>query len=476
MKLRAFIAGSLACIASAVSAEVTLPHILGDNMLLQQQTEAKLWGTARPGSKVNVTPSWSGKKVTVKADSDGKWSVALPTPEASFTNYTITIDDGDGAVTLRDVLVGDVWICSGQSNMEMPLKGFGAQRVNGSLEEIMAANRLQDRLRMFKVGWERSFDKDLDDCQGEWLKANPTTVADLSAIAYFYGKSLTDALDIPIGVITPYWGGTRIESWMPLETLRACVTPEQYEAKMQTDFIKPSELYCAMIAPLRDYAAKGFIWYQGEANLDNPDHYDIMMAAMVDRWRKDWGDNNASMPFYYAQIAPFSYYWMKEGDYPPFVEAQIRAQALIPNCEMAGTTDLGDRMSIHPPRKREVSQRMAALALAGTYGVEMEEVHVPLPEKWEVVDGKMLVTFSNAPLGLWPWTSERIQGFEIAGEDRVFHPAQAWTSDNPRGVVSVWSDSVAAPVAVRYAWHNYVPCNLQTTLGIPVPPFRTDRW
>ncbi|MBD5225796.1 MAG: sialate O-acetylesterase [Bacteroidales bacterium] len=477
MKTRILIAGMLACMAPAVSAEVTLPHILGDNMLLQQQSQAKLWGKAKPGSKVTVTPSWNGKKHSVKAENDGSWSVTVATPEASFTNYTITIGDGDGpAKVLRDVLVGDVWICSGQSNMEMPLKGFGCQGVEGSLDEIMTAGRLKDRIRMFKVGWERSFDKDLDDCQGEWLKASSSTVGDLSAIAYFYGKYLTDILDIPVGVITPYWGGTRIEAWMPLETLRGCVTPERYEAKLQDTFMRPSELYCAMIAPLRDYAAKGFIWYQGEANLDNPDHYDIMMAAMVDRWRKDWGDNNASMPFYYAQIAPFSYWWMKEGDYPSFVEAQVRAQALIPNCAMAATTDVGDKMLIHPPRKREVGQRMASLALSGTYGIEMEETRVPVLEKWEVTDGKINITLSNAPIGLCPLISEPVAGFEIAGEDHIFHPAKASVYNNPNGVVTVWNDSVPAPVAVRYAWRNFPDCNLTTPLGIPVAPFRTDSW
>lgn len=464
------------CFFNNISATIVLPKILGSNMVLQQNSEVNLWGTAKPNAKVKVTASWNSDKVQTVSDENGRWAVKVQTPAASFNPQSVVISDGE-KLTLDNILIGDVWICSGQSNMEMPVKGYNSQPVENSMNYILTAKEEEGRIRMFKVGWARSYDEDQDDCiSGEWESASSESIANLSAVAYFFAHHLTRALNMPIGVITPYWGGTRIESWMPLSALKECVTAEQYEQKQTVHFIKPSELYCAMIAPIRNFTAKGFLWYQGESNLGDIDHYDTMMARMVQQWRSDWGDKDNNMPFYYVQIAPYVYGGSQDIAYPLFVESQVRALKKIPNSGMAATTDIGEEYCIHPAKKFEVGQRLAGLALSQTYGLKGFETRTPLLESYEIKDGKVILSFSNADKGLNPWFQTPIAGFEIAGADKVFHPAKAWTSDNPRDKVTVWSDEVKEPVAVRYAFRNFIPCNLCNTFGIPVVPFRTDNW
>ena len=462
-----------ACLCWGASAAIVLPKVLGSNMVLQQQSEVNLWGKADANAKVTVEVSWSGDKVQTHSDAEGRWAVKVATPAASFDPQTITISDGE-SLTLENILIGDVWVCSGQSNMEMPVKGFGNQPVENSLEYIMRGGEDASRIRMFTVQRSRSYDKDMEDCAGgEWQCASPESVANFSATAYFFAYNLTRAVNIPVGVIATDWGGTRVESWMPLSALKDCVTEEQFEQKHKIHDIKPSELYCAMIAPIRNFTARGFLWYQGEANLGDIDHYDTMMARMVEQWRSDWGDDDNSMPFYYAQIAPYVYGGSNDIAYPLFVETQVRAMNKIPNSGMAGTTDIGAEYCIHPAQKFEVGERLAALALMQTYGQSGFEPRAPRMESYEIRDGKVTVRMSRAGLGLTPWYGEQIKGFEIAGADRVFHKAKASISGNS---VTVWSDEVAEPVAVRYAFRNYIECNLHNMFGIPAVPFRTDDW
>ncbi|MBO4994599.1 MAG: sialate O-acetylesterase [Muribaculaceae bacterium] len=472
---RLFIAAASLCCMICAEAKIELPNILGSGMVLQHSADVNIWGKANPDSKVTVKTSWSKDKIVTRSDSEGKWSTVVATPKASFTPLSLTISDGE-PLTLDNVLAGDVWICSGQSNMEMPLHGNTSQAIEGSLDCILKAATESSKLRFFTVGRERSYNKELDNCSGQWECASSKSVSDFSAVGYFFGRMIADAVDIPIGLIATDWGDTKVETWMPLDALKQCVTPEQFKAKHGNHWSKPSELYCSMIAPIRNFKAKGFIWYQGESNLGDIDHYDVMLAKMVESWRKDWGDTDNSMPFYFVQIAPFIYGGSREIAYPLFVESQLRAVDRIPNSGMAGTTDIGEEYSIHPGKKREVGQRLAALALAQTYGMEGFEPKMPRLESYEVKDGKMILKMSNAGRGMNPWTLVPLIGFEIAGADKVFHPAKAWTSDKPCDVITVWSDEVKQPVAVRYAFRNFIPANLTNTYGIPAAPFRTDDW
>lgn len=460
-----------------LSAQIKLPKVIGSNMVLQQQTKVNLWGWAGKNKTIQVKASWLKQAVETKSDAEGNWAVKLQTPVGSFTAQSITISDGE-PVKLENILIGDVWVCSGQSNMEMPVKGFRNQPVNSAFDYIISANKEASNIRMYTVVRERSYDKDLTDSKvGQWESASPKTVADFSAVGYFFAYTLTRAVNVPIGLIASDWGGTKIESWMPLVTLKESVTPQQYGQKLKVDNIKPSELYHGMIAPIRNFSAKGFLWYQGESNLGDIDHYDKMMAAMVARWRKDWGDTHNAMPFYYVQIAPFTYGGKNEITYPLFVENQAKALTLIPNSGMAATTDIGEEMCIHPREKVKVGQRLAALALSQTYGKSGFEAKAPQLLSYEKAkNGKIEVKLSNVDDGLIPWYQEPITGFEIAGADKKFYPAKASISYDHPDMVSVWSNEVKDPVAVRYAFRNFIKANLSNMYGIPVVPFRTDDW
>ncbi len=463
------------CLSVGASAKVELPKVLGSNMVLQQNSMANLWGKATPNSKITITVSWNKlRKIQTSADSEGRWSAKVDTPAATFEPQTITISDGE-VLKLTNILIGDVWVCSGQSNMEMPVKGFGRQPVENSMDYILSAAKEANRIRMFTVKRARSYNEDKEDCEGgEWFCASPQSVANMSATAYFFAYNLANAVDIPIGIITTNWGGTRVESWMPMSALEDVLTKEQIEHKHTVHSIKPTELYCAMIAPIKNYTAKGFLWYQGCSNLDDNDHYDTMMARMVQQWRSDWGDTQNAMPFYYVMIAPYIYKGSNEIAYPLFVENQVRALSKIPNCGMAATTDIGEERCIHPAKKFEVGQRLAALALAQTYGQQGFEPKAPQMAAYEIKDGKAKIKMSNCDMGLSPWYGEPVTGFEIAGEDKVFHKAEATISAQQE--VTVWSDKVAQPVAVRYSFRNFAPGNLKNLFGVPAVPFRTDDW
>ncbi|MBO5860254.1 MAG: sialate O-acetylesterase [Alistipes sp.] len=461
-------------LAVGASAKVVLPKVLGSNMVLQQNADVNLWGKADADAKVTVKVSWDKAKIKTKADENGNWAVKVATPVGSFDKYTISISDGE-EIVLENVMIGDVWITSGQSNMEMPIKGWDRQPTENAKEFIFSATKYADQIRMFTVPRDRSYNEDKEDCVGgEWLCPAPSSVANMSAVAYTFAYNLVGKVDFPIGIITSNWGGTRIESWMPIKALEDVLSKEQLEHKHKIHSIKPSELYCAMIAPIRKYNARGFLWYQGCSNLGDIDHYDIMQARMVQQWREDWGDTENKMPFYFTMIAPHSYGNSRAIAYPLFVECQQRALANIPNCAMAATTDTGEEVNIHPAKKNEVGERMAAFALRDLYGQGGVDVVAPTYESYKVDGNSIIVTLKDVGPGLAPGYGKWVKGFEIAGADKVFHPANAYVHSYRE--VKVSSDKVKEPVAVRYAFRNFIPCDFMSVLGLPVVPFRTDNW
>ncbi len=461
-------------LAFGASAKVVLPKVLGSNMVLQQNADVNLWGKADADAKVTVKVSWDKAKIKTTADENGNWAVKVATPAGSFDKYTISISDGE-EIVLDNVMIGDVWITSGQSNMEMPVKGWDRQPTENAKEFIFSATKYADQIRMFTVPRARSYNEDKEDCVGgEWLCPAPSSVANMSAVAYTFAYNLVGKVDFPIGIITSNWGGTRIESWMPIKALEDVLSKEQLEHKHKIHSIKPSELYCAMIAPIRKYNARGFLWYQGCSNLGDIDHYDIMQARMVQQWREDWGDTENKMPFYFTMIAPHSYGNSRAIAYPLFVECQQRALANIPNCAMAATTDTGEEVCIHPAKKNEVGERMAAFALRDLYGQGGVDVVAPTYESYKVDGNSIIVTLKDVGPGLAPGYGKWVKGFEIAGADKVFHPANAYVHSYRE--VKVSSDKVKEPVAVRYAFRNFIPCDLMSVLGLPVVPFRTDNW
>ncbi|MBQ9892965.1 MAG: hypothetical protein IJM35_07420 [Bacteroidales bacterium] len=452
-----------------VSGKVRLPHLIGNHMVLQRDTMAGIWGEAAPGRRVTVHPSWSRKHLRTTADSAGHWSVLLPTPGAGGP-YSLVIDDGDKTV-LDSIMIGEVWVCSGQSNMALTLHGERGEYVEGALQTLLEAGRYPS-IRFFKMGYV-STSEPQDDCPGYWAVPNWTAISDFSAVAYHFGRTLTDALGIPVGLISASWGASSIEAWMSPESLNKLEQTDSIRFPVRKGMMKqkiPSALYNGMIHPLMRFTARGFIWYQGEGNRANYKVYDKLTAEMVKAWRDGW--NNPYMPFYSVELTPFRYDDPQGIDRPLLVEAQHRAVRMIPHSGIAGTLDLGDSTNIHAPRKIEIGQRLALLALTQDYGVSGIEARGPVFQTAEFgSDGSVTVTFSDAPFGL------RFQGlpsgFEICGEDRVFVPAEA-SIIHGRSAIRITSKKVPHPVAARYGFRNWCRGNLYNTSGIPVAPFRTD--
>lgn len=468
--------------ASYSDAKVTLPSVISDNMVLQRDSEANLWGKAAPGKKVTVTPSWNGKKYYATAGDDGKWKLKIPTAGAGGP-YTIKISDGE-PVVLENILLGEVWICGGQSNMEMQVHGFMHQPVKGAVDAIVdAANH--PGMRFFTVG-RASLDKPADDCTGEWLESTPEAVANFSAAAYFFGHLLNTVLGVPVGLITSNWGGSPVETWMAEEAFDAVEgIDKEYCRKQNYENSAVARLYNGMISPITGYSAKGFIWYQGESNNQRHNDYVKLLKAMITDWRGKWGDED--MPFYMVQIAPYRYTGYDNTELPLLIEAQYKVANELKNVGVAATTDLGNPVGIHPARKKEVGERLAFLALQNDYGVKGLPLPAPTYKSMTVNGNKVKLEFNNLDWQKDWWAGNnfhtyqddkyiRPEGFEIAGADRVFHKAEG-RFGHGENTIELYSDSVPNPVAVRYYFHNYMPeANVQTCLGQPLVPFRTDDW
>ncbi len=441
-------------------AEVRLPKILGDNMVLQQQTEVRIWGWADPEEEVTV--QFQEQKVSAKADTKGRWLVKLRTPEAGGP-YEVHVAGKNNQITLRNVLVGEVWVGSGQSNMQWPVS-----RADNAQEEIAAAK--YPKIRLFTVAHTIS-DKPLDDCEGAWVECSPETVAGFSAVAYFFGRHLHKELGVPVGLINSSWGGTICEAWTSLKALQ---TDEDFKPILERakqfnpkNPNQPAVLFNGMIHPLLPFVIRGAIWYQGEANVSRAAQYKKLFPTMIQDWRRRWqiGD----FPFYYVQLAPFRYgNRAKPECLAELWEAQLQTLRL-PNTGMVVTTDIGNIKNIHPTNKQEVGRRLALWALAKIHGKQVV-YSGPLYEGYSVEGNKIRIKFQHAEEGL-VCKGDRLTHFSIAGEDGKFVPAEA-VIDGSTVVVS--SPEVPKPVAVRFAWLDTAEPNLFNKAGLPASPFRTD--
>ena len=458
---------------SLAQGKVRLPVMMGDHMVLQQNSSVKLWGWA-DGKKVTVTTSWNNRTYKVTPDKDGAWLVKVDTPAGSYTPYSITISDGT-RTTLSDILIGEVWICSGQSNMEMTMKGNMGQPIDHSLETLLNAGNYRDRIRFITVPRTKGVKERADFEGAKWEVSSPETTMDCSAAGYFFAKQLTETLHLPVGLVINSWGGSRIEAWMTEETL-ASVEGANIEAAKNPKLDTNSRLQCLyniMLLPVKNYTARGFLWYQGESNIFNYQLYAPMMTAMVQLWRNVW--EAPDMPFYYVQIAPYKYKNSRDIEAALLREAQVNALKTIPNSGIVPTTDIGNEFCIHPSQKEPVGLRLATLALTQTYGVRKLPSTGPMMTNVEYTDGKAIVAFDNARAGLFP-TFEQLEGFEIAGADKKFYPAKAKVVGRSNKV-EVQSEQVSQPIAVRYAFRNYVGnITLRNTFGLSAFPFRTDTW
>ena len=464
----------LSLITGSVSAQVKLASLFTDGMVLQQQTTVPVWGWDKPNAHISLTTSWNKKIYTAVADDAGRFIVKVNTPVYGGP-YQLTVSDGK-PVILKDVLVGEVWICTGQSNMEMPMKGFKGQPLYNSNEAIL--NSTNKNIHLFTVPHSSKTELQQDAKTSQWHEATPEFVSNFSATGYYFGRLLNKMLNVPVGLINCSYSGSSIQAWMDPATLKAF--PE-IKIPAATDSIKevsrtPTTLYNGMLAPVMGYGIKGAIWYQGESNYDNPSQYALLFEAMIKMWREKWGEGE--FPFYYAQIAPYDYAQLppyhKGGKYnSAFVRDVQRAEAdKISNVGMAVLMDIGEQFTIHPPHKQQGGERLAYLALGKTYGIKGIAVESPSYQSIAIKGNVATIKFQNAGNGLTSFWKP-LTTFEIAGADKHFYPAKAVINGSS---VNVSSDEVKEPVAVRYAFKDFVVGELFGTDGLPVSSFRTDDW
>jgi sialate O-acetylesterase len=469
----------LALLLAPIAAAVSPAVIFSDHMVLQRGQPVPVWGQAEPGEEVTV--SFADQTQSTTAGTDGRWSITLAALQASATPRVLTLR-GQNTVTIADVLVGEVWLCSGQSNMEKNLgPRRGQQPTDHHAEEIAAAHH--PLLRLFQMPRHGKLAAG-DTLSNRWLPCSPDVVdaVQFSALGYFFGRELKNTLNVPVGIIHSSVGGTRIELWTPPEGFASVPALADFaraaQARQNFDGAALSSLHHSMIAPLVPFALRGFLWYQGESNLMKNDFaiYTDKTIALVNGWRLLW--NLPAAPFYSVQLAPHTYSLRKKPEplspeaLPLFCEAQ-NAATRLPHTGIAITNDLApDPSDIHPTNKKDVGLRLARLALAETYGIAGIATHGPRYQSFSVVGKTAVLSFAvTRPLAARE--GRKLTGFTIAAADQNFFPAVA-TLDGD--TVRVSAPEVPKPVAVRYGWHETNPGNLTDASGLPSPAFRTDTW
>lgn len=493
--------------AMTAAADVKLPALIGDNMVLQQGRQVAIWGTADAGEQVTV--SIGEQKQSAMADATGKWKVVLgPLNKGGPLEMTVA---GKNTIIVHNVLVGEVWVCSGQSNMEFAVWNHGVfGGVKNAEQEVAAAD--YPMLRLFIV--KRTIaGKPQTDVEGKWVLASPATVGSFSAVGYFFGRDLHQAMKFPVGLIDSSWGGTEAEAWISEASLDAdpdlkvaldawrqkiADSPqrlEQYQEQLRewekaaeeaeangkvavprpeslrdyrSDSWREAGCWNGMIAPLTPFAIAGAIWYQGESNTGLAYQYRKVFSTMIEQWRSSWGEGD--FPFLFVQLASFVPGGKDTDSWAVLRESQEKALAL-PKTGMALATDIGESYDIHPKNKQEVGRRLALAAENIAYGRKIE-YRGPAFQSLHVVKGTLRVRFTHVAGGLVVH-GQRLMGFEVAGEDQKFYAAQARIEGNE---VVLSSSHVAKPVAARYAWANDPKCTLYNQVGLPAPPFRTDDW
>lgn len=440
-------------------AEVKVPSIFASHMVLQQKSKIRLWGWCSPAEKINIKAGWDSTLYQTTGTGEAKWSITVQTP-ATGGPYTLLIK-GENTILLEDILIGEVWLCGGQSNMEMTVD----EAYHDTIEINRSAN---NSIRFFRVAQKTSVHPQ-DNVEGEWVLCTPESIRKFSAVAWYFGESLQKKLYCPVGLILACWGGTAAEVWTPAEL----VNNNQVLAKAAMNIlpspywpVKPGAIFNAMIYPLTNFEIAGTIWYQGENNTYSPRTYQQLFTALIQGWRKQW---QKEFPFYYVQIAPYVYEAVNAGAL--LREAQTQCLSL-PKTGMVLTSDLvDDTLNVHPKKKKEVGTRLANYALAETYSLKGLAYKSPLYKNMQVEKNKIRLFFENAE-GL---ESRNVQAkeFYIAGADKQFYPALATIVGNS---VIISCKTVQHPVAVRYGFRNAARPDLFSKDGLPLNFFRTDGW
>ncbi|MBC7980071.1 MAG: sialate O-acetylesterase [Armatimonadetes bacterium] len=467
-------------LAFCAGAETKLPTIIGDYMVLQQKQENLIWGWDDP--EVDVTVKIGDQSHKAKADKSGRWEVRLAPMPASAEPKEMKVT-GSSEISLKEILVGEVWICAGQSNMEWDVNSsFGA--------ELAALDADQPEIRFVTIPHHGTQELQTS-FSGKWESCSPQTAGGFSAIGYYYGKLLSDVLKVPVGLIDNSWGGSAAEAWVRRDLLDQDPRFKKHigewqarEAAAETDPTKKAELiveqalrerpgniYAGGLFPVLGYGMRGVIWYQGETNVGRAYQYNDLMTLLISSWRKDW--KQGDFPFYFVQLADFQDVTRQPGDsdWAELREAQSHTLRDVKNTGQAVIIDLGQANDIHPREKRAVAERLARWALAKDYGYKIEH-RSPEYKAMEIKDGKAILSFDHVGGGLVTSDINETRGFAICGADKKWLPAAAKITEGNR--IEVSAAEVSVPVAVRYAWDNNPICNVVSKEGLPMTPFRTD--
>jgi sialate O-acetylesterase len=445
-------------------AAVKLPAIISSNMIIQQDRKVAIWGWADKGETVSL--AIDNQNYSTKADQNGHWKISLQKLKAG-AKVEMTVNGTSGnSITVKNILVGEVWLCSGQSNMQWTL--YPHHTVLNNEQELANAN--YDEVRMYTVD-KVGKPEPTEDTQGEWLVMNRKNLLvggeqGTSALAYFFGRDLYKKLNVPIGLINSSVGGTTAEKWTKNEVLES-----KSELKSLVGKKGASTLYNGMIAPLKSYTIRGVIWYQGESNVDRAYQYRTLFPAMIQNWRSDWNEKN--LPFGFVQLAPCRYKGQNPEFYVELCEAQLKTLQRVKNTGMVVTNDIGDVNNIHPQNKQEVGRRLVLWAMNKVYKDKKTVYSGPLYKSMKVNGDKISLSFTHYEGGLIARDEKPLNEFTIAGADQKFVAAKAEISGN---TIVVSSDQVKNPVAVRYAWHDDALPNLGNKEGLPASSFRTDSW
>ena len=464
----------LPLIALPLQARIRLPHILSDGMVIQQLTDFAFWGWAKPNTQITVVPSWNPNKLVVNSDSKGRWRIIVRAPGGSFKPHSITFSDGQ-PITINNILAGEVWVCAGQSNMEMPVRGFNECPVEGYQEAVWASANMRG-VRYIKIP-ARMSSVPLEDTPCQWVDVTPKTVSDCSAVGFFFAQRLAQVLQMPVGLVLANKGGTMVESWLNVDNLRKH-TDEPTDStliarKYLTEWLRPLLWGNGTFHPIVNYGVRGVLYYQGCANVDhNPTTYCERLKLLAQQWRKHF---SANMPMLLVEIAPHCYEG-EMGTSAAFIrEQQYKVSLEIPNCAMVSTNDLVypyEVKQIHPCQKRPIGERLALTALARYYGYEGVMYKHPTFERMEIKGDTCVIHLKDTYTGIVPQAN--YEGFEMAGADRIFYPADATYVRHNK--FRLTSKAVPKPVAVRYCYRNFLLGNVKNQAALPLIPFRTDNW
>lgn len=464
MKRCLLFAALMICLTVSAGAAVRLPAFFSSHMVLQRNAEVGFWGWAGAAQYIKIIPSWSRDTIQVRADGFAKWNTVLKTPGAGGP-YSISVIAPDNKVVLEDVMIGEVWFCSGQSNMVWN----SLNNHQEMLDELPGINNPQIRvLHLTRYASSSPQDNTLDS----WKTANPESIKGFSSIAYFIAKRLQKELNVPIGVINSSWGGTPAEVWTPEQAITNDAVLKAFAEQQKPAVSRPhtpGSLWNSMVYPLTGFKIAGVFWYQGESNVSTWQGYNRLFTTMIDSWRKAWGYD---FPFYYVQIAPYDYKTGTANRAAHLREQQTKTLA-VPGTGMVVITDLvPDITTIHPEKKIEVANRLADLSLVEVYGRNKTDYKSPVYDRAEIKGDKMIIHFTNLTGGL-TIKGKTLNAIFIAGSDGNFQEANAVVQNN---TLVVSSKAVKNPEAVRFGFTDTAMPNLFNANGLPVAPFRTDDW